>query len=98
MIDYMFGKKKEEEAKNGGCEHLPIGEQIDENPIEFEFMKDFLEVVPEKVNFDDIPTIKESRKSWSVGMRKIEDMFSEHLSNMHLEFEEKANKYEAVQE
>ena len=31
-------------------------------------------------------------------MRKIEDMFSEHLSNMHLEFEEKADKYEKVQD
>ena len=61
-----------------------------------EFMLDFIDVVPEKVKIDDLPTIKESRKSWSVGMRKIEDMFSEHLSNMHLEFEEKADKYEKV--
>jgi len=44
----MFGKRKEEEAKKG-CEHMAIGEQIDENPLEMEFMKDFIDVVPEKV-------------------------------------------------
>ena len=96
--DDVIGKKKDEEQKDGGGEQLPIGEQIDENPLEMEFMKDFIDVIPEKVKFDDIPTIKESRKSWSVGMRKIEGMFSEHLHNMHLEFEEKADKYEKVQE
>lgn len=94
MLDYMFGKKKADPK----CEHMPIGELIDEDPLEMDFMKDFIDVVPEKVKFEDIPTIKESRKSWTVGMRKIEDLFSEHLSNMHLEFEEKADKYEKIQD
>lgn len=68
MVDYMFGKKKE-----AGGEELPIGEQIEENPFEMEFMKDFYDVVPAKVKFEDIPKIKESKKNWSIGMRKLEE-------------------------
>jgi len=93
MVDYMFGKKKDKDGAD-----LPIGEQIEEDPFEMEFMKDFREVVPASISFEDIPKIRDSKKDWSLGMRKIEEQFAEHLALMHLDFEQKADKYEKVQE
>ena len=53
MVDYMFGKKKDKE----GAE-LPIGEEIAEDPFEMDFMKDFIDVIPSKIQFEDIPKIQ----------------------------------------
>jgi len=56
-----------------------------------EFMRPYLDVVPERVAFDQIPKINESRSVWRLGMRKLEETFAEHIANMHLDFEDKAN-------
>jgi hypothetical protein len=96
MVDYMFGKKKDKDGQP--AEDLPIGEQIEENPFEMEFMKDFIDVVPAKVQFEDIPKIRDAKQDWSLGMRKIEQQFAEHVAMMHLDFEHKADKYQEVQE
>jgi hypothetical protein len=31
-----------------------------------------------------------------LGIRKVEDAFAEHITNMHLDFEEKAKKFEEI--
>jgi hypothetical protein len=43
-----------------------------------------------------IPKINDARSVWRLGMRKLEETFAEHIANMHLDFEEKAMKYEHI--
>lgn len=69
MVDYMFGKKKDKE----GGDDKTIGQEIEEDPFEMDFMKDFIDVVPQKVQFEDIPKIHESKRDWHQGIRKIEN-------------------------
>ena len=98
MVDYMFGKKPEEEKdEDGNPIEKSIGERIEENPLEMEFMKPYLDVVPESISLAKIPRINEMRTEWRVGMRKVEEAFSDHVANMHLEFEKKAKEYDKVQ-
>ena len=94
MVDYMFGKPKEDE--DGNPIELSIGERIEENPLEMEFMKAYLDVVPEKITMDKVPRIMEMRTEWRVGMRVVEEAFSSHVGNMHLDFEKKAKEYEKI--
>ena len=98
MVNYMFGKKPEEEKdEDGNPIEKGIGERIEENPLEMEFMKSYLDVVPERISMEKIPKINEMRTVWRVGMRKVEETFSEHIATMHLDFEEKAGEYEKIQ-
>lgn len=94
----MFGKKPEEEKdEDGNPIEKGIGERIEENPLEMEFMKEYLDVVPERISMEKIPKINEMRTVWRVGMRKVEETFSEHIATMHLDFEQKATEYEKIQ-
>ena len=63
-----------------------------------EFMKPYLDVIPERISFEGIPKINDSRSVWRLGMRKLEETFAEHIANMHLDFEDKANQYQKIQE
>jgi hypothetical protein len=63
-----------------------------------EFMKPYLDVIPERISFEGIPKINDSRSVWRLGMRKLEESFAEHIANMHLDFEDKANQYQKIQE
>ena len=62
-----------------------------------EFMKPYLDLVPEKITLAKIPRINEMRVEWRIGMKVVEDAFSNHIGNMHLDFEKKAKEYESVQ-
>ena len=78
MVDYMFGKKpkaEEEKDEDGNPIEKGIGERIEENPYEMEFMKPYLEVVPERISMEKIPKINEMKTTWRVGMRKVEETF-----------------------
>ena len=85
-------------AEEGENAEKSIGERIEENPYEMEFMKPYLDAIPNKVTIDKIPRIMEMRTDWRVGMRVVEEAFSSHVGNMHLEFEKKAKEYEKIQE
>ena len=92
--------KKEEgaegEAADGEKKEPPdtgVGDRIKKDPHEL----DFLVPLPEKIEFHMIPKINEARSVWRIGMRKLEETFAEHIANMHLDFEEKAQKYEFIQ-
>ena len=67
-------------------------ERIAKCPLELEFM----EPMPEKIDFFSIPKINEARKVWRAGMRKLEEVFAEHIANMHLDYEEKTKQYHSV--
>ena len=54
---------------------------------------DFLVPLPEKVKFDDIPKLNAAKSVWKLGMRKLEEIFAEHIANMHLDFENKCKQY-----
>ena len=60
-------------------------------------MKPYLDLVPEKITMDKVPRIMEMRTEWRVGMRVVEEAFSSHVGNMHLDFEKKAKEYEKIQ-
>lgn len=88
--------KKEEGAADGEKKEPPdtgVGDRIKKDPHEL----DFLVPLPEKIEFHMIPKINEARSVWRIGMRKLEETFAEHIANMHLDFEEKAQKYEFMQ-
>lgn len=70
-----------------------VGDRIKKDPHEL----DFLVPLPEKIEFHMIPKINEARSVWRIGMRKLEETFAEHIANMHLDFEDKAQKYEFIQ-
>ena len=72
---------------------MDIKDRIEKNPYEMEFMKPYLEAIPEKVKFEDIPKMNDAKSVWSLGMRKLEEIFAEHIANMHLDFEDKLTKY-----
>lgn len=52
--------------------------------------------MPEIITFKDIPKINDAKSVWRLGMRKIEETFAEHIANMHLDFEDKANMYQKI--
>jgi len=86
----------EGEAADGEKKEPPdtgVGDRIKKDPHEL----DFLVPLPEKIEFHMIPKINEARSVWRIGMRKLEETFAEHIANMHLDFEEKAQKYEFIQ-
>ena len=70
-----------------------VGDRIKKDPHEL----DFLVPLPEKIEFHMIPKINDARSVWRIGMRKLEETFAEHIANMHLDFEDKAQKYEHIQ-
>ena len=74
-------------------EHGPsdIGKRIEADPFELWFLEKYK--FPEEVKFDHIPRISDSRSVWRLGMRKLEETFAEHIANMHLDFEKKADKF-----
>lgn len=75
---------------------MDIKDRIEKNPYEMEFMKPYLEAIPEKVVFADVPKMNAAKGVWSLGMRKLEEIFAEHIANMHLDFEDKLIKYEQI--
>ena len=91
------GEAPEEGAEGEEAKEQSIGERIEENPLEMEFMKPYLDLVPEKITMDKVPRIMEMRTEWRVGMRVVEEAFSSHVGNMHLDFEKKAKEYEKIQ-
>jgi len=68
-----------------------IGKRIEADPFELWFLEKYK--FPEDVKFDHIPRISDSRSVWRLGMRKLEETFAEHIANMHLDFEKKADKF-----
>jgi len=64
-----------------------IGERIIRDPLELEFREE----MPEIIEFTKIPKINDSRSIWRQGMRKLEEVFAEHIANMNLDFDDKAN-------
>ena len=52
---------------------------------------EFREEMPEHIEFTKIPKINDSRSIWRQGMRKLEEVFAEHIANMNLDFDDKAN-------
>ena len=56
----------------------------------------FLTPLPEQIEFHQIPKINDARSQWRLGMRKVEEVFAEHIASMHLDFEEKAKKFEEI--
>lgn len=85
------------DAAAGGGEKKPppdtgVGERIKKDPYEIDFLAELK--YPEKVTFATIPKVHEMRTIYSLGMRKVEEAFSEAMSRMHMDFEEKAYKFE----
>lgn len=52
--------------------------------------------LPHKLDVNMLPSLIESRSVWRLGMRKLEEVFAEHIANMHLDFEAKAANYDQV--
>lgn len=90
-------QNEDDEEEEEDLENMDIKDRIAKNPYEMEFMKPYLEAIPEKIVFDDIPKINDCKGVWKQGMRKLEEIFAEHIANMHLDFEDKFNKYVKVQ-
>jgi hypothetical protein len=70
-----------------------VGDRIRKDPHEL----NFLVPLPEKIDYYGIPKINDARHQWRLGMRKVEEVFADHINAMHLDFEEKAVKYEYIQ-
>jgi len=79
----------DEEKKDDGPSE--IAKRIEADPFELWFLEKYK--FPEEVKFDHIPRISDSRSVWRLGMRKLEETFAEHIANMHLDFERKADKF-----
>ena len=54
--------------------------------------------MPEKVDWATVPRVNEARTVWRAGMRKLEEVFAEHIANMHLDFDDRADQYQKVSE
>jgi hypothetical protein len=81
----------------GGVQPNPnVAQRIQEDPHEMYFLDPY-HYAPEKVDFADVPSVSHSRSLWRNGIRKVEEAFSEHIANMHQDFEAKANQFENVQ-
>ena len=85
-------KEGEEGAEGEGEEKMGIKERIEADPHEL----NFLVPLPEVIEFYKIPKINDARSVWRLGMRKLEETFAEHIANMHLDFEDKANQYQKI--
>ena len=53
--------------------------------------------MPEMIDFMAIPKVSEARKVWRTGMRKLEEVFAEHIANMNLDFEDKVKSLSTIQ-
>lgn len=82
----------DEDKKDGGPSE--IAKRIEADPFELWFLEKYK--FPEEVKFDHIPRISDSRSVWRLGMRKLEETFAEHIANMHLDFEKKADKFQDI--
>ncbi len=82
----------DEEKKDDGPSE--IAKRIEADPFELWFLEKYK--FPEGVKFDHIPRISDSRSVWRLGMRKLEETFAEHIANMHLDFERKADKFQDI--
>ncbi len=82
----------DEEKKDDGPSE--IAKRIEADPFELWFLEKYK--FPEEVKFDHIPRISDSRSVWRLGMRKLEETFAEHIANMHLDFERKADKFQDI--
>ena len=78
----------------GCCHDGTLCERVKVCPLELEIM----EPIPEKVEWATVPKVNEARVVWRAGMRKLEEVFAEHIANMHLDFDDRANQYQAVSE
>ena len=81
--------EEKKEGEEGAEEKVGIKERIEKDPHEL----NFLVPLPEVIEFYKIPKINDARSVWRLGMRKLEETFAEHIANMHLDFEDKANQY-----
>ena len=86
---------EEADGDAGGEDGGPsaIAERIEKDPLELEF----LQPLPEKIEFFQIPRIMDCRNLWRQGMRKVEEVFMDHINAMHMDFETKARQFEEVQ-
>jgi hypothetical protein len=85
-------KEKPAEEAPVKCDHVPIGERIAKDPLEMNIWRK----LPNFPEFLTIPKISEARTVWRTGIRKIEEVWAEHIANMHLDFEKKAMHYEKI--
>jgi hypothetical protein len=53
--------------------------------------------MPEMIDFMLIPKVDKARTVWRTGMRKLEEVFAEHIANMNLDFEDKFNSLKTIQ-
>ena len=91
-VAIVGGKDGKDENRKGPTD-TGVGARIANDPHELVF----LVPLPEKIEFQAIPKINDAKSVWRIGMRKLEETFAEHIANMHLDFEEKAQKFEYIQ-
>ena len=80
------------DGADGAAEGEDIGERIAKDPLEL----DFLVPLPEKVQFGEIPSVHDVRTAWRLGMRKVEEVFSDHITDMHAAFEKNFKAFEDI--
>ena len=85
--EVVEAEKPAEGAPTSCCYGKDLCKRIEDCPLELEFM----EPMPENIDFMTIPKINEARSVWRAGMRKLEEVFAEHIANMHLDFDDRAN-------
>lgn len=66
-----------------------ISRRISNDPLESEI----LQPLPEKIDYSKVPKIQDTRSIWRIGMRKLEEVFAEHVANLHLDFDDRLNQF-----
>lgn len=86
-------KPTEEPEAVATREEEGICNRIAKSPLELEF----LEPMPEKIDFMTIPKINEIKAAWKTGMKKVEDSFKEHMKSIGSDFEDRVKQVLKIQ-
>jgi hypothetical protein len=62
------------------------------------FETGFLVPLPVDIKIERISQITEVKQFWRAGLRKIEEMFTDHIAKMNDMFEDKTMEYERIRE
>lgn len=66
-----------------------------EDPLGKKFMNIY-KLLPEKIDFRDVPKIANSKKLWREQIKNLENCFAQTIGMMEKDFEEKVEKYDKL--
>ena len=91
---FLSKDEKQNEEKAEIKVNLP---EVEQSAIKEEVLDplqlEFIQPLPEKIDFLTIPKINETRPIWKKGIKQLEKAFAEHIAIMNTEFNDRAEKW-----